>query len=330
VNASCPLSLPLGGKKNVFFRFHQLFVMIYLKKPCSLLPAVLLFLSGHLSAQLKVQLIPPAATDKQISEVHSPHIALYNPSRPSRYRLVLMIQGTGASAVSCRAFDSCIAAMGYPVISIDYPNNVITTVCSTSADSSCFDGFRKEIVFGTACSPVVEVDSANSLVHRFTTLLLYLSKHDKAGRWNEFLRGDQPRWDRIIAAGHSQGAGHAAYLAKCFPLAGALMLSGPQDYLKVFHSPAPWLYRKGRTDAARQYAFLHVKDPFNYQFQVADVAAATGLNAGDTTMVQPGQPVRSSRHIFVNSLETRDYHGSTMNPVFVQVWQYILDRIAGR
>ena len=103
-------------------------------------------------AQLKVQFISPDATDGGITVVHGPHIALYDPAAPSRHQLLLMIAGTGGVAVYTRRFDSCFAAMGFHVISIDYPNNVISTTCSNSKDSSCFDDFRQEINFGTPVS----------------------------------------------------------------------------------------------------------------------------------------------------------------------------------
>jgi hypothetical protein len=78
------------------------------------------------------------------------------------------------------------------------------------------------------------------------------------------------------------------------------------------------------TPANRQFAFLHVRDPYHFQFQAADVAAVTGFGATDTTMVVPGQPVRSTGHILVNNMETSDPHGSTLNPVFVPVWSYMI------
>lgn len=281
-------------------------------------------LSGRADGQVRVQLVPVASTDARIREIHGPHIALDDPSAASRHILVLMIEGTGASAVSCRRFDSCLATLGYQVVSIDYPNNVITTVCSKSSDSSCFDGFRQEILFGTPVSPLVDVDSTNCIVNRFTRLLTWLAANDKGGGWRDYLRAGKPRWDRIVVAGHSQGAGHAAYLGQTFRLAGVLMLSGPQDYLQVYRSPAPWESRKSQTPVSRYYAFLHVQDPFNYRYQVADVCALTGAALTDTTMVSPGAPVRSTRHILVNDLQTSDKHGSTLQTKFIQVWEYAL------
>jgi len=62
---------------------------------------------------------------------------------------------------------------------------------------------------------------------------------------------------------------------------------------------------------------------------VADVAAVTGFAMTDTTFVRAGEPVTGGRHIFVNDLDTEDHHGSTMDVVFVPVWQYIMDRLSG-
>jgi hypothetical protein len=286
--------------------------------------AILCLQTTAILAQVKITTISPHATDSRITTVHGPHIALYDPTAPSRHLLYLMIEGTGDQATRMRPIDSCFARMGFHVISIDYPNNVNSITCSNSTDSSCFDNFRQEIDFGTRVSLVVDVDSTNSIVNRFTKLLVYLAKHDPAGGWDKFLNGIQPRWDLIVVGGHSQGAGHAAYLGKCFPLAGVLMFSGPQDYLRVFHHPAPWQYRKGLTPSARQFAFLHIDDPYNVRLQTADVAAVTGFPATDTTMVSPDRPVQSNRHILVNNIATPDPHGSTLSPVFVRVWRYMV------
>lgn len=280
-------------------------------------------------AQVKMVRARPWKVDTAVLEVHGPHIALYDSVGEQRRELVLMIQGTGAPALSCRKFDSCLAAMGYHAISLDYMNEVNTTVCSGSPDSACFDGFRQEIVFGTPVSDQVKVDTVNSLVNRFAVFLRWLVENDPQGGWDAFLADGRPRWERIVVAGHSQGAGHAAYLGKLFPLAGVLMLSGPQDYLQKFNRPAPWQFVAGQTPAEREYAFLNLQDPYNFHFQVADVAAITGYKLKDTTMVKAGGPVGGERHIFVNDLNTEDHHGSTMNLVFVPVWQYVMDRISG-
>jgi pimeloyl-ACP methyl ester carboxylesterase len=290
---------------------------------------LLLAVASSLHAQVRVQQIAPGETGVGITEVHGPHIAVDDPAVRGRRELVLMIQGTGGRAQGCRKIDSCFAEMGYHVISIDYPNSVVTTVCSDSPDSACFDGFRQEILFGTPVSSNVAVDSVNCILNRFTRVLVWLAEHDRDGGWKNFLRHGRPRWNRIVVMGHSQGAGHAAYLGKTYRVAGVVMLSGPQDYLKAFQRPAGWQGRRGRTPAAREFAFLNLQDPYNYNFQVADVAAVTGFARTDTSFVRPGEAVHGRGPIFVNDLETEDHHGSTLNVVFVPVWQFIMDRLSG-
>lgn len=84
-----------------------------------------------------------------------------------------------------------------------------------------------------------EVLPENSLKQRLGDLFAYLHTEYPTEGWNEFLMdpllfggSNFPRWDNIIVSGHSQGAGHAAYLAKTETLHGAVMISGPQDECK--------------------------------------------------------------------------------------------------
>jgi hypothetical protein len=231
----------------------------------------------------------------------------------------------GGHASDSRGMDSIFATMGYHVISLDYENSVITTVCSHSEDSTCFDNFRREIITGDPVSDKVEVDKTNSLLNRFNYLLRYLVKHDPEGKWNEFYAGGQPVWNKIISAGHSQGAGHAGYLGKMFKLSRVLMFSGPQDYLDDLHKPGSWQSMKSATPPWRFFAFLHVKDPFNVHHQLADDMKLMNLSHIDTIMVQPGVPVRGHAQILVNDIQTNNPHGSTISLQFANVWKYMLN-----
>ncbi|MEV4884342.1 hypothetical protein SAMN05660461_0716 [Chitinophaga ginsengisegetis] len=289
--------------------------------------AAALLCSAVTQAQVKFRTIEPAATQQGLKTVHSPHLAAEPAAGNNRHQLIVMIPGTGGRATDFRTFDSSFAAMGYYVVTPDYVNTVITTVCSKSEDSTCFDHFRQEIMFGTPVSDKVEVDSANSLVNRFTKLLVYLAAQDRG--WSEFVRNGQVRWDKIIAAGHSQGAGHAAYFGKQFRLRGVLMFSGPQDYLQYFNAPAHWQQERGRTPVNRYYAFLHAADPFNYQYQVQDVSAVSHRAVTDTTMVQPGMPVHSRNSILVTDVDRKDKHGSTLGTDFIAVWKYMISGATG-
>lgn len=283
-----------------------------------------LFTATGLHAQVKVLEVPPPSTGPGISQVHSPHLAVYDRRAPSRHRLILMIVGTGGSATGTRAMDSIFATLGYHVISLDYENNVITVICAQSKDSACFNYYRREIITGTPVSDKVRVDSVNSILHRFRALLTYLAAHDPQGGWDAFLENGRPRWNRIIAAGHSQGSGHAAYLGKMFRLSRVLIFSGPQDYLDVFGRPAGWQFDKSATPPGRYYAFLHLKDPFNIAHQLANCDALMQTAKPDSVRVRPGIPVKGHHHILVTDIATKSPHNSTIQTRFSNVWEYML------
>merc|ERR1711957_783646 len=70
---------------------------------------------------------------------------------------------------------------------------------------------------------------ANSITARLVKLLKHLDEQNSGMGWSSLYTGDEPNWDKIIVLGHSQGAGHAAYLGQTKSLLGAVMISGPQD-----------------------------------------------------------------------------------------------------
>jgi hypothetical protein len=304
---------------------------VVLKRSVLSLSFVFVFVVG-LRAQVHVIYARPDNTDTSIQIIHGNHFGFTDPAVPSKHRLVLMIEGTGSAAGDLFSFDTLIAGMGYAVISLDYSNNVITTVCSNSHDSSCFDNFRQEIVFGTPASPEVNVDSANSLTNRFRQFLRWLVKNDPGQGWEEYIPDDAIRWEKIIAAGHSQGAGHAAYLGKKFKLARVLIFSGPQDYLSYFHEPSGWLSDSSQTDVSRYFAFLHVRDPYDFHKQLSNCETLMQISGAvvqpdlhDTMMVSPGVAPKTDKHILVTDIQTQNPHGSVLGAEFKPVWEYMLE-----
>jgi len=75
-----------------------------------------------------------------------------------------------------------------------------------------------------------EVLPENALRSRLGDLLVYLNSMYPDEGWSEFISFKGfPKWKKMIVSGHSQGAGHAAYLAMKFKTRGTIMISGPQD-----------------------------------------------------------------------------------------------------
>jgi len=286
-----------------------------------------LFLTALLSsitAQVETIAVNPSQTDPQIQPVHGEHTAYIDRAAPPVNKLLLMIVGTGAAANHNIPFCRFAASMGYHVICIDYKNTVITTVCSNSKDSACFNEFRQEIIFGEPVSPLVEVDSANSIYHRVYALLLYLSGKFPEQGWQQYTKGKSIQWPKIIVAGHSQGAGHAAYLGKKFPVNRVLIFAGPQDFLVQFNKPAGWVFQKSITSPSKYFAFLHLQDPFDFKKQLAGCMALLQSVKADTVFVQPLRPVIKSGHILVTNIETTNAHESMMQPVFEQALAWLL------
>ena len=271
----------------------------------------------------KILLVNPTETDAAIETIHGPHVALYNTKATSLHKLFFMIIGTGGFATGATEIDSIAATMGYHAISIDYKNNIITTVCNNSPDSVCFDHFRQEIMFGTPVSDTVHVDTANSIINRFTKLLAYLVKNDAQGGWDEYYKNGKVIWENIVVGGHSQGAGHAAFIGQHYKVSKVLIFSGPQDYRVTFNSPALWLSRKSATPYSRYYAFLHINDQYDVKRQLTDCAAVMHTALPDSVMVKPGVPLNTNKHILVNDMANVNAHMSTLRPEFMNVFEYM-------
>jgi pimeloyl-ACP methyl ester carboxylesterase len=281
-------------------------------------------INTKLAAQINVLSVHPDKMNPAIQEVHGPNIALYDTSIQSQDKLIFMIQGTGGSAAGMRSVDSVFAAMDFHVVSIDYKNNVISTICAHSKDQSCSERFRREIITGKPLSNKTKVDSVNSILNRFKTFLRYLVKDDSEGGWNKYMKDGRPQWSHIIVAGHSQGAGHAAMLGKMFKVNRVLIFSGPQDYLEDLDMPSPWLSKKSATPENRYFAFLNLKDPFHVKYQIANCKKLMRHIHPDTLRVHPGVSIQGNHHILVNNISTNDPHGSTLVAEFKNVWAYML------
>ena len=100
----------------------------------------------------------------------------------------------------------------------------------------------KRFVFGTPVSDVVDVDGLNSIYTRILKTLEYLTDNYPDHNWGQYLqRSGGIEWSKIIIGGHSQGSGHAAYIAQKFLVDRVLMFSGPNDYSNYYSDTAPWV-----------------------------------------------------------------------------------------
>lgn len=264
--------------------------------------------------------IHPSWTDANIRRVNGDHMVL-PPQREANGLLLITLGGTHSTPDEFLDFQQTAAAQGYHVLGLDYPNRVITTVCRQSPDAQCFDHFRSEIVSGAPVSPVTEVDTANCILNRVRKLLAFLQRRNWPGRWVGFLdENGNLDWSRVVLVGHSQGSGHAAFLAQLYSVAGVILIAGPQDVSSL--GPAAWLARAGNTPGENYYALLHARDPFGVEWQVEAARRLSG--GGEVVAVHDHIPAGVAGRIFVSSASVPNPHMALLTRTFEKAWVMLL------
>ena len=141
-----------------------------------------------------------------------------------------------------RSFLNLAADRGYRVISLAYNNEpAAMQACARNPDPACSANFRQRRLFGDPTPSAADDQPAESIVNRLTKLLQFLDRSHPGEGWGGYLANGAPDWQRIAVAGHSQGGGMAALLAKRVPVARVILLSGPPDFVRSSRQPAPRL-----------------------------------------------------------------------------------------
>lgn len=270
-----------------------------------------------LSAAMAVELstVDPSRTGPGIVQFKGPHrYALVEKSGT----LVITIGGTGSRPDEFTPVHAWAAQLGHDVWALDYFNGVICTSCRSHTDPTCFDRYRRELMLGDTSSEVVTMEETNAILHRLRALANY-----QAGRhshWRRYWTGNDLRWDRVILVGHSQGAGHAAYLAKLFAVKRVVMTGGPHDVGS--YGAGPWLSAPGATLPANYRAFLHRDDFFGATSQLAAVRLLLGQDI-EPTMVDRIVPAGAGP-VIMTTMAHRDPHNSFQRDELVEIWRWML------
>jgi hypothetical protein len=273
-------------------------------------------------------LVHPKLTDPAYSIGDESHFVITN-TKVRNNRLLLFIGGSYSTPKEHFIFCEHAASMGFDVISLSYPNGVATASLGVSSDSLIFDHYRQELCFGTPLSNVVSVDSLNSISTRAVKLIQFLKATYPNQNWDQYLNTfNSLSWDRIVVAGHSQGSGHACYLAKKKLMERVLMFSGPNDYSSNFTTPANWLKQSGVTPITRHLALLHMQDEIvSFSNQISNLQALGLLKLGQvpTQVDHVLSPFGSSTALSIN-IDAISYHSSTVggHPKLADIWTYML------
>ncbi len=316
-----------------------------------LMPAAaiaLVCVCGSAAAQLREAFVDPTETDAAISPLTGlpgaatrrlDHFVAFDAGRSNGY-LYVHLAGSGGLPENSVVFARHAAARGFHVVSLAYPNwPSVRELTGRSGDGAAPGAVREERIFGVDASPRVEVGASDAIVHRLVRLLEWLDARHPDEGWSRFLAGGDPAWPRTVFGGHSQGAGHAAYLAQQFGLAGAVLLGGPGDFVGGI-GVADWLFRPSVTPAGRMYGFVHELDANDDAYRITQ--AVLGLDGfGPVQDVDTVPPEDWSSHQLTSSrLDVPDsgFHGAVVvdahlpydpdgEPGYIQAWDYLLGSV---
>jgi hypothetical protein len=282
-------------------KFHRLAVVIAAVLgvfPVAVPARLLTSADGIIRHDIAVTTVDPSAVQADNRHTGRPnqHLVLTPPAAAQRaHRLFLYIVGSGISETTAQEISYEGARRGYHVIVIAYRNyEAVVPLCARSVDHECTAKIRGEILTGEDLTPLVTVAPQDALEPRLQKLLVYLRTTYPTEGWGDFLHGDAVDWSTITAAGHSQGAGHVALLAKRHALARAVMISGVAD-VTFTGKPAPWLARPNLTPVDRQYGFGNVDDA-TVPMPVADASWQTIGLIGPLTSVDGKTPDFGGSH----------------------------------
>lgn len=224
-------------------------------------------------------MIDPHATDPAIAHAYGQaRHYVWTASGTPTCRLVLFLGGSKSRPGFYERFSDLASTLGNNVVDLRYPNRFVASSCpapqpataaALGAQDRCFAAVRGGTLFGTGSRygdppkpdvgwpKTADVGIPDSVIGRLVSLLQHQG-------WTRYLTpGDghspyglgphaYPDWSKIIVAGHSQGAGHALFIAKRFKVPRAVLLSGPDD--SPGGRPATWAAAVGRTPNDRIYA----------------------------------------------------------------------------
>jgi hypothetical protein len=229
-------------------------------------------------------------------------------------RVVIHLVGTWSDPAVDHRFPEHACALGFAAVAPMYENRQpARETCGD--DGACYEAHRREIVDGEDGAPLpVDVDGANSIRGRITTLLARLADGDSDdvdGVWatvrDRLAAGD---FGAVVLSGHSQGSGHALYLARHEAAERLVLLAGPSDRLgdrTAAHAAVPWIdalrTAPTRTATSRIFGYLHEDDTIQVVDQVVDNWRAIGIDDATCPYVAAGGYAPACRRILIPSAD---------------------------
>jgi acetyl esterase/lipase len=270
--------------------------------------------------------ITPQDTDATIGRFNEPHLVIFDRHAPASANLLLFMPGTGGRPTSVSDFLHVAVTQGYRAVALSY-NDVpaVIAICGRDPNSDCSGKVRHKRIFGEDVTGHVDDTPAESIVNRLAKLLALLDRDHPDEGWGQYLENSAPKWERIVAAGHSQGAGMAAYLAQRKRVARVVLFSSPWDFYGRNRQLAPWVLEgPGVTPSDRWFGAYHKREN-----TAAEIARAyKGLKIPDGHVrafaLEPARAIgENPNHLSVvgNATTPRDPEGT---PAYASDWRFLL------
>ena len=294
---------------------------------------------------VRTEFIDPVVTDPEITPLHDlPDAHIRNlfhmvaidtqVNRPGY--CYLHLPGSGGLPEDYQYVCEYAASLGYHVVNLAYPNwPAIRVLNSQSKDPDESEYLRRERLYGGEYSFLIDVTPADSVQNRLIKVLQYMHDQYPEEGWDLFFTDEELQWERIVVGGHSQGAGHAAFLAKEHLLKGVVMWAGPGDFVQGLGT-APWVYYPNVTPEERMYAFTHTGDPvsralfINQEIMGLHTFGALqntdGLLSSEITshMLTSTHLCDSGNcHNCIIADDYLEYAEDGITPSYLEVWRYI-------
>ena len=286
----------------------------------------------------KLFAVDPRDTDDRIEEWNEAHWIAVNPHVPANGRLLVFLPGSYVNADRTKLLLQCAANHGYRAINLRYPNSwTVGDLCRNSDDPDCHANIRLEIAEGIPTRGQLGLKPADSIVSRLVMLLRWLDERQPDLGWANFLTSRGLRWENLVLAGHSQGSGHAALLAKRHRVARVVVLGGPADFNLASNLPAPWLGWAGETPVEDHFGFVHYRDPGFPRTALAWNIMGLASVERPVNVDSERPPYGHSHQLYTNlDLPSGRFHASVANDgatprsgegvaVYEPVWKYLLD-----
>jgi hypothetical protein len=263
-----------------------------------------------------VRQIVPSQADPGVKAFDDPGIAVSKKALPADAPLAIFLAGTGGKPMNTGRLLEVIAGQGYRALGLAYDDTpAVVQVCPRDPNADCSANFRAMRIYGSGPgAPGVSNPPAEAIVARLVAALRALDHSAPGEGWGGYLDGDQPRWDRIVVSGLSQGAGMAAFIAKQHAVRRVVLFSSPWDFTLPGRKLAPWIAGPSATPPVRWWA------EYNKRELTADLLAQSYqvLNIPADHVLVFDKPMSPELH----PSGPNPYHGTTVrDPQYIPQWR---------